>query len=140
MPLSNLDLVRSIYAAWEHGDFSSAEWAHPEIEYVLADGPSPRTWTGLTGLAEGFRDYVDAWERYGYQADEYRELDGEHILVLARHSGRGKTSGLDLAQLGAKGAMLFRVGGGVVTRIVVYNDRSALADLGLTPEGGSPDS
>ena len=40
---ANLDLVRSIYAAWERGDRSSVEWAHPEIEYELVGGPAPET-------------------------------------------------------------------------------------------------
>jgi hypothetical protein len=31
----NLDLVRSTCAAWEQGDYSSAAWAHPEIEFKL---------------------------------------------------------------------------------------------------------
>jgi ketosteroid isomerase-like protein len=57
---ANLDLVRSIYAAWERGDYSSTEWAHPEIEFTFADGPTPGTWTGPTGLVEGWRDWISA--------------------------------------------------------------------------------
>ena len=60
MPSANLDLVRAIYAAWERGDYRSVEWAHPEMEYRVADGPSPSTWTGIKGMTEGFRDVLAA--------------------------------------------------------------------------------
>jgi hypothetical protein len=72
-------------------------------------------------------------------ADEYRELDDERVLVLVRGPGRGKTSGLDVSEaLSAKGAILFHVREGAVTRLVIYADRErALADLGLVPESDS---
>jgi ketosteroid isomerase-like protein len=135
MASANLDLVRSIYAAWERGDYSSAEWAHPRIEWVIADGPAPGSWTGLAGMAEGWRDFLSAWQEYRVEADEYRELDGERVLVLAHFSGRGKTSGLEVEQMRARGAHLVHVRDGKVTKSVVYFDRErALADLGLAPE------
>ena len=128
----NLDLVRSIYADWECGDFNSAEWAHPEIEFVRADGPSPASSTGLAGMAEGMRGILNVWEEYRIEAEEYRELDGERILVYVRNRGRGKTSGLELEQMRTKAANLFHVRDGKVTRIVHYFDReSAFVDLGL---------
>jgi hypothetical protein len=77
----NLDLVRSIYAAWERGDYSSTEWADPEIEYVIVEGPAPGTWTGMTGMPEGMRDWLRAWDDFRIQAEEYRELGGERVLA-----------------------------------------------------------
>jgi ketosteroid isomerase-like protein len=79
---ANLDLVRSIFAAWERGDYSSADWAHPEIVLVIADGPDPSRWAGVGGMAESWQRFVSAWEEFGAKADEYRELDGERVLVL----------------------------------------------------------
>src|SRR5437763_22984 len=89
----NLDLVRSTYAAWERGDFGSAEWADPEIELVHVDGPAPGRWTGLTGTAEGLRGFLGAWEGARSEAEGYRELDGERVLVLFRASGRASGAG-----------------------------------------------
>lgn len=141
MASSNLDLVRSIYGTWERGDWSSVEWADPEIQWVSADGPAPGSWTGLAGMAEGWREWLSAWKEFRIEVDEYRELDDERVLVLPRVSGRGKTSGLELGQMWTKGAALFHIRDGKVTRFVFYwNRERALADLGLAPEAGSPRS
>jgi hypothetical protein len=53
MGSANVDLVHSIYAAWERGDYGSAEWADPEIEYVVADGPTPGSWRGAPARSGG---------------------------------------------------------------------------------------
>ena len=136
---SNLDLVRSIYRDWERGDYSAAEWAHPQIEHVFADGPDPGAWEGLAAMAEAWRDRLSTSEAARIEADEYRELDGERILVLTRGIGRGKKSGLELRHAETQGAHLFHVRQGKVTRFVAYWDRDrALADVGLAPEGDAP--
>jgi ketosteroid isomerase-like protein len=127
----NLDLVRWIFAAWEQGDFSSSEWAHPDIEFVITGGIEPGSWKGLASAAR-LRKALSPWEKARVSADDYREIDRERVVVLARMTGRGKTSELDLSQIRAEAAMLFHVRGGQVTKPVYYWDRDhALADLGL---------
>jgi ketosteroid isomerase-like protein len=128
----NLDLVRSIYAAWEGGDYSSAEWADPEIEYVIAGGPDPSRWSGLAGMAEGYGNWLRAWDGFRGEVEEYREIDSERVLVLVQFSGRGKRSKLEMGQLWTQGASLFHILDGRVVRLVQYWNRDhALADLGL---------
>jgi hypothetical protein len=75
---------------------------------------------------------LSAWEDYRIEAVECRELDDERVLVFARASGRGKGSGLDLAQMRAEGTDVFHIRDGKVTKLVAYAYRDrALADLGL---------
>ena len=107
-------------------------WADPEIEYVQVGGLAPDSWTGLAGMARAMRDWLSGWEDFRVEAGECRELDDERVLVFTRSSGRGKTSGLDLAQMRAEGTDVLRVRDGKVTTLVRYFDRDrALADLGL---------
>jgi ketosteroid isomerase-like protein len=129
----NLDLVRSIYADWEQGDFSRADWADPEIEFDVFGSVPDRRATGLAEMAAGFREFLSAWVEYRVEADEFRELDDERVLVLIHAtSGHGKTSGADLRRVRTAGATLHHIRDGKVTRLVIYPyaDR-ALADLGL---------
>jgi len=133
----NLDLVRAIYAAWERGDFSSTEWAHPEIEFVFVGGPEPGKVIGVAGMAERYSDWLNAWEDFRVLADDYRELVDGRIFVFVHNGGRGKASGLEIGQVMGKGANLLLLRDGKVIRFVVYFDRdTALADLGLDPETG----
>jgi len=125
----NLDLVRSIYASIGRGDFGSADWADPQIEYVRADGLEPESLIGRDGLVAAMRSLFGALEDFRNEAEDYRELDAERVLVLTHASARGRASGLAVDQ---KGAEVFEIQAGKVTRIVTYFDRAnALADLGL---------
>lgn len=131
MASAQLDLVRSVVATWMGGDYSETEWADPEIEFVIADGPAAGSWTGLAGMAEGWRSFLSAWEGFqGENVEEYRELDDERVLMFHSYRGRGKSSGLDLGPIAAKAATVFHVRGGKVVRLALYFDRQrALAEL-----------
>jgi ketosteroid isomerase-like protein len=129
----NLDLVRSIFATWEPGNWSAADWSDPNIEFERAGDLTGGEWIGLAGTAEGWRDWLRSWENFRIaEVEEYRELDDERVLVLHRFTGRGKTSGLEVEQARPKGASLFDIQNGRVTRLVAYAPRErAFADLGI---------
>ena len=132
---ANLDLVRSIFADWERGDFSRTDWADPEIEFTFLPGGglSPVTANGRTEMGKTARATLAPWTELRVVAEEYRELDSERVLVLDKSRGRGKASGVEIEQFQPSSAHVFHVRDGRVTRLVVYDvDRArAFADLGL---------
>ena len=133
---ANLDLVRSMYTAFERGDFSSTEWADPEIEFEAIGmmgigGPTPVRSVGVAEMVARYRDFLSAWEDLRFEVDEYRELDEERVLVLGHYSGRGKRSGVELGQISMTLAAVLYIKDATVRRLVNYTDRDrALADLG----------
>lgn len=140
MTSENVELVRSIYAAWERGDYSSAEWAHPDIECVFVDGPSPGRFRGLTGLAQGWRDWLSAWDQWRLRAEDVRELDAERVLVLVHVTGRGRKSGLDVSEMHNEVTTIFHIRDGKVAKLLRYFDRErAFADAGLTARDNPSD-
>jgi ketosteroid isomerase-like protein len=127
---ANLDLVRSIYAEWVQGHFFNQDaWAHPDIEFEERDGPEPTHLKGIEALKKNFRDFMDAWAGRRVEAETYRELDQERVLVFARVSALGNASELPIAQ---PREAVYHLRDGRVARYVAYWDRArALAELGL---------
>ena len=132
MTSANLELVRSIAAKWERGDWTDASWADPTIEFVVDDSLSPTSWSGPAGLAKGWLTFLSAWDDYRIEVEEIRELDEHRVLLLVLHGGRGKRSGVDIGQSRFHGAVLFEMRDGSVIRMGAYLDRNrAFAELGL---------
>lgn len=131
MPQQPIDVVRSIYAGWERGDFSSVEWADPEIEFAFADGPEPGRWKGLDAMSMHWGDWLRGWQDFSAAPERFITVDAERVLVLTRNAARGRSSGVELDARSV--ANLFEVKRGKVTSLTLYMNRArALADLGLS--------
>jgi ketosteroid isomerase-like protein len=125
----NLDLVRSIFTDWQCGDFSRNDWADPDIEYVIMDGPDPGSVRGLVAMARRAGEELSPAHNTRLAATDIRELDDERVLVLIKGSGHGKSSGIEIDY---EQMQVFDICDGKVIRLTVYYEpHRALADLGL---------
>src|SRR5690349_20567333 len=106
MASANVELVRSIYAAWGRGDFSSMAWAHPDIEYVVVDFVEPISRVGPDATAQAIQGINEELVDPRIECDEIRSLDDGRVLVLNHLAGRGKASGIDVGQMRRTGAAI----------------------------------
>jgi hypothetical protein len=128
----NLELVRSIYADFERGDWGRTDWADPEIECEFMDGAQPGVWKGIGEMARAWVEVLRTFDELRTEATEFREIDDERVLVLMESSGIARRSHVPMPPEWSRGANVYRIRDGKVVGLQIWFIREhALADLGL---------
>ena len=120
MSQQDVEIVRDHFAATNEGDFARAlDYYADDVELVVPDDAFLEcgTFKGRDAVGRWFGNWFRAFQRgYHFDLEEARDL-GDVVLVVAKHSGRGRTSG---AEVRARMAYLYRVRDGKIARIELY--------------------
>jgi ketosteroid isomerase-like protein len=129
MSEENVEIVRSILACWDRGDYGSTDWSDPDIEFVAPfDTIEAR---GIEELGRRWGEFLGAWENFATTPERFIDLGDGRVLVLVRFQGRGRVSGAPTADF--SGGQLFTLRDGKVVRLVLYSTRAeALEAAGLS--------
>jgi ketosteroid isomerase-like protein len=126
----NVEIVRRSLEAYQTGDITaSVVDVDPEVEFDMTFRPEGRIFRGLDGIAEGMRTWTGTFKDWSFEVEDLIDA-GDQVLVIARESGRGKKSGIEIDQLVFQ---LFRLRRGKVIHWKLYLDRAeALEAAGLS--------
>jgi ketosteroid isomerase-like protein len=128
MSEANVEIVRRILGAWERRDSEGVfEFYDPVIVWDASRGgdlPIKGLYHGHDGVRRFFREWLEAFEVYEAQAETFIDA-GDSVVVRFRASGRGKTSGAEIANWVFW--LVYRIRDGLVIRIDSFgNEPEAL--------------
>jgi ketosteroid isomerase-like protein len=131
MSQENLEIVRRLNEVYNERSFAeNPDLIDPDIVWDMSrmNIPDSAAHTGPLGL----REFVDSWtESFSSEQIEAEEMvdAGDQVLVTVHHSGRGKTSGIEVDQ---RFAMVWTLRDGRAVRMEMYPTREdALAAFGV---------
>ena len=131
----NVEVVRAMYEHWARGDFPAGFFNSEVVHYRIgAETPDMAgEWQGVEGISSAMAKYLHAFSDLRIEAEEIIDLDDDRVLVLSRHTARGKLSGAPIDhELGD----LFTLREGKVLRYDSYWNRAeAIKAAGLTSGG-----
>ena len=137
MSQDNVQALRSVYEAFNRGDFEAVMRAvHPDIEFVRFGGQSPVR--GLAALREWMEP--DAFEDQRFEPLDFTP-NGNKVLVRHHFTGRGAGSGMALDFTSF--AVFTLDDDGLVTRLEAffpYEEAKALQTVGLSGQDARADS
>jgi uncharacterized protein len=135
MSQENLQIVQAIYAEAAEGRFgTSLHLFHPEVEYSRsASGGGSAvglsgTWRGVEAMVKAGTEWLQTFDRLHVEAERFIDA-GDSVVVLTRHKGQGKASGIPIE---GEFADVLTLKDGLVVRFAQYRDRTeALEAAGL---------
>jgi ketosteroid isomerase-like protein len=130
----NVDLVVGLQLApsedWAQIVRDDAVWAevgqavshlfHPDFESSVPLLGSTRTYVGIDGLRDAWRDWLAPWATYRSEIDEAIDLGDDRVLLLLHDYGRREGSAQEVR---ANVAAIWAVRDGKVARFDAYADR-----------------
>jgi uncharacterized protein len=130
--------VRQVYEAFNRQDIEVflVLGSHPDVEFYTARDQAgvpfgadlDDVYYGHDGVAAFLRKWLGAWEDYRIEPEEVIDC-GDKLIVLLRHRGRGKGSGLEIEH---RFAQVAHLRSGVALRVEIFWDRAhALEAVGL---------
>ena len=132
MSQENVEILRGLFEHWATGDLT-AHCFDPDVEYSRIGAETPDLegrWLGRDELSTAMRDYLREFSDLRIEAERIIDLGGDRVLVLSRHTARGKQSGVPIEhEIGD----LFTLRDGRVVHYDSYWDRAeALKAAGLS--------
>jgi ketosteroid isomerase-like protein len=99
MSQENVEVVRSVYGAWNRGDQETAlGFAHPEIVIDASRRVfNPTTYVAKEGARRLFADTDEVWEQFHTELDELTDT-ADRVVVTGRLIGKGRASGVEVEQ------------------------------------------
>jgi ketosteroid isomerase-like protein len=131
MPSRNVEIVKRIYDAQARGDTAELlDLTDPEIRlYPRPSHPEAGVYRGHTGMLRILGEDEAIFDSIRYEPHEFVEV-GNHVIVLLRQTGRGRTSGIEVNE---HIVTVWRLAGGRAVESRTYTtEREALDALGLT--------
>jgi ketosteroid isomerase-like protein len=107
---------------------ATARYFHPDFESAHRLIGSERTYSGMDGLTESWRDWLAPWA--SYRSDVVEAIDcGDRVLMIVNDFGRRDGSPIEIK---SNNAAIWTIRDGKVARAEFYADRDwARKDVGL---------
>ncbi len=127
MSQENVEVVRELWDAYSRGDFDRViALTDPYVVLVsLEEGPL----YGPDAVRANYARWMEAWEEQPETTVEELIGTGDHVLVIACFRGRGRSSGVRVAE---RLYEVYTLRNGRILRVDEFSDRAeALEAVGL---------